>query len=743
MAVARRDCGEDLIRFLYRPGWILGVAIVLAAVPAPASAAPAGRPVTESDAKEALAEVRRLESGRQRARRGRELTPLLRDLALGLAKLDGRERRQARRYLARPDDFESSNFGGYTVPPAEPFCSAHFCVHYVRTSEDAPDDISDSNDDGVPNFVEKVANSFETSLIVENDALGWRRPISDAQKGEPRTDPRPGRTDVYIQELGESSRIFGYAAPEPTGQSARTAPAYLGVDDSFTEYGYSDPMQPLQVTAAHEYNHVLQFAYDLLQDTWMFESTATWMEDRVFDAVNDYTRYLTRWVQNTSVPLTRNDSTKIYGSAVWNIWLDERRGHEAVRRAWERSLSTNPSSFAPLAYDAGITQSGGAGFFDEFTRFSAAVSEWRLPRSGFSEGASFPDVERVGSLAIDGPAVTQVLDHTTFALLDVPPQAVPEVRLEVSSPAGTAGAIALVARAGDASTTRMADLPAGGAGSVTLERPGDYQRITAVLVNADISQSGFDSRTEDWLFTKERQPYIARLTTGPPTPPPPADITPPALSSRSPAPGATQVATGSPVTVGFSEFVSGVSADTFRLADAAGRGVAATVSYDPGSSIATLVPTRPLSDGERYTARLTGGIVDRVGNSLALTEWTFTTAVRPAPTVTLTTAARQRGRTVLRNGLTIRLRTSAVQTASYSLTVTGDRRSLGGARTRTVARRSGSIRPGGSARLVVRLSASARRALRTRRPMRLTVQVRLTTASGDTARSSRTVLVTR
>ena len=46
---------------------------------------------------------------------------------------------------------------------------------------------------------------------------------------------------------------------------------------------YTDPLAPMQVTAAHEYNHVLQYGYDALQDTWMFESTATWAEDKVFD----------------------------------------------------------------------------------------------------------------------------------------------------------------------------------------------------------------------------------------------------------------------------------------------------------------------------------------------------------------------------------------------------------------------------------------------------------------------------
>ena len=43
------------------------------------------------------------------------------------------------------------------------------------------------------------------------------------------------------------------------------------------------PLTDLEVTLAHEYNHVLQFGYDAFQDTWFVESTATWMEDQVYD----------------------------------------------------------------------------------------------------------------------------------------------------------------------------------------------------------------------------------------------------------------------------------------------------------------------------------------------------------------------------------------------------------------------------------------------------------------------------
>ena len=51
-------------------------------------------------------------------------------------------------------------------------------------------------------------------------------------------------------------------------------------------------MQSAQVTAAHEFFHAIQFAYDYGEDAWMLEATATWMEERVFDKVNDNRQYL-------------------------------------------------------------------------------------------------------------------------------------------------------------------------------------------------------------------------------------------------------------------------------------------------------------------------------------------------------------------------------------------------------------------------------------------------------------------
>src|SRR2546423_859086 len=71
---------------------------------------------------------------------------------------------------------------GYTVAEATPYCTAHYCVHYVTSTEDAPDP-TDGNGNGVPDYVETTAAAAEYSHSVENGQLGWREPKGDGTIG--------------------------------------------------------------------------------------------------------------------------------------------------------------------------------------------------------------------------------------------------------------------------------------------------------------------------------------------------------------------------------------------------------------------------------------------------------------------------------------------------------------------------------------------------------------------------------
>jgi hypothetical protein len=289
--------------------------------------------------------------------------------------------------------------------------------------------------------------------------------------------------------------------------------AYLVMDDDysaaqFPRYG-GDPEQPLMVTAAHEFNHVLQNAYDSFEDKWMFESTATWMEEVVHPDVDDYLAYMPQWAQRSLQPLTAPDSDKIYGSAVWNRWLQDGPGVDVPRRAWEVSFAKD--SFAPGAYDTAIRERGGRGFMPQFIDLAVATAEWGAANSGVHEGNVFPSMSRVTSggqvltLPANGTTVTGHLDHTGYALFNVAAGSAPALEVTGSLPPGTAGAIALVGRtgpaAGGAMTKAVTPLPSGGRGTAVLQDPGRFGRITAVIVNADPSYDGFANG--DWTWTED------------------------------------------------------------------------------------------------------------------------------------------------------------------------------------------------------------------------------------------------
>jgi hypothetical protein len=123
-----------------------------------------------------------------------------------------------------------------------------------------------------------------------------------------------------------------------------------------------------------------------------------------------------------------------------------------------------------------------------------------------------------------------------------------------------------------------------------------------------------------------------------PTPTPAPDTTAPTVTSFSPAAGATNVDSFNPiVTVTFSEVMDErtITFSTIEILDPSGDRRGGALTYNPGSSTATLVPIDGLDEGVTYTVRVRGGAVDpRVkdvaGNALAAdVTWTFTTALPP------------------------------------------------------------------------------------------------------------------
>ncbi len=153
-----------------------------------------------------------------------------------------------------------------------------------------------------------------------------------------------------------------------------------------------------------------------------------------------------------------------------------------------------------------------------------------------------------------------------------------------------------------------------------------------------------------------------------------ADVTPPTVSSVSPANSATNVATRSKITANFSEAMnaSTITTSTFTL-KAGSTSVAGIVTYS--GTTATFSPSAALAASTLYTATISTGAKDAAGNAIASNySWSFTTAV-PAdvtpPTVSSITPAN--GTTGIATNSTVKvtfseaMTTSTINTSNFTL----------------------------------------------------------------------------
>lgn len=362
--------------------------------------------------------------------RGRDLTLLLRDLRVQLPSLRGEDRARAVSYLARPTDGAADVYGdGYAVRDqddcgvGEPGEKSDFCIHWVRSTDDAPS-LADSNGkrdgDGIPDQVEETRATMRHVWKQEIDVAGYKAPLRDA--GPPKAGPNK-RFDVYLSNIGGQG-LYGYCAGEPTPGDGNDAAAFCVLDDDYSHYEFpsNTPLENLQVTAAHEFFHAIQFAYDAREDTWFMEGTATWMEDEVYDAVDDNRFYL-RFSPLTKPgrSLDRGTDLYVYGSWLWWRWLSEQHSADRgtgipkiIRKIWEAADDSDPSH--PGTYSLKATSKAlhavGSNLTREYAAFGVAN---RQPAAAYEEG----DFYRPARLAVTtGLSVTARSRPWTFTRLN-------------------------------------------------------------------------------------------------------------------------------------------------------------------------------------------------------------------------------------------------------------------------------------------------------------------------------------
>jgi hypothetical protein len=90
------------------------------------------------------------------------------------------------------------------------------------------------------------------------------------------------------------------------------------LDADYAGFPQHTPLENLEVTAAHEYYHATQFAYDIADDSWFLEATAVTMEDELYDDINDNVQYLSR--SPITMPGRSMDEFEPGGTFHYGVW---------------------------------------------------------------------------------------------------------------------------------------------------------------------------------------------------------------------------------------------------------------------------------------------------------------------------------------------------------------------------------------------------------------------------------------
>ena len=445
-------------------------------------------PAAASDrARQALDDVRALFDGndataaRRSAHPTREATLALRDLMRVRGQLRGTAAREASRLLARPAGSERT-------------CLGRICVHWSNAIVNQRD-VVPQNGNGIPDYIDDVVTTV-TQVHQQYVAAGYRAPRRDGLRGG------DNRTDIYIRDVGAQG-LYGFCTSDKRfrARGPFDSWAYCVLDNDYRRGQFPDltPDENMRVTAAHEYFHAVQFAYDAFEDSWFMEATATWAEDEVFPDINDNLQYLRHGpLRRPRVPLDKFEVGGLhqYGDWIFFRYLTEQFPAVAgmsplVRRMWERA---DGSAGGPDMYSLQAIRSALAARGQSFARLFARFADAnRWPAEAYAEGNLYPRAPVSDSRTL-GPGqgsgwIARELDHLSSTTIRFTPRGLTSrLRVRVDMSKARPGSVAVVTTypVGDLPVPALINLNRFAVGALTVPFVvGAVSRVEVTLVNAN------------------------------------------------------------------------------------------------------------------------------------------------------------------------------------------------------------------------------------------------------------------
>jgi hypothetical protein len=219
--------------------------------------------------------------------------------------------------------------------------SKNFRIHYDLTGTNAIDP-TDSDGDSTPDYIETMATVFEEVYNHDINELGYNPPPSDGTDGGSND-----AYDIYVKNLGTSTYAWTYYATllgdndNSLEKEYNAYNSYIHMNSNYDGFP-SSGLEGIQVTAAHEFFHAIQFGYDGEEELWLMEATAVWMEEEMYNDINDCYQYMVPWFEKPHISLNQSYGLHKYGSFIFFKYIDEHLGgRDMIRKTWEQSRNFN------------------------------------------------------------------------------------------------------------------------------------------------------------------------------------------------------------------------------------------------------------------------------------------------------------------------------------------------------------------------------------------------------------------
>ena len=311
--------------------------------------------------------------------------------------------------------------------------SGKFKIHYTTTGTDAVPSLS---------WVQTVAQTFD-DVAASYTSRQWQ------------LAPTAGSSvpyDVYLLDLAPQ-KLYGVTNSDQSASTASHPNAFtswMELDNNFTDSIYKTgsytSLQSLQITAAHEYHHAIQYGYNYYFDIWYAEATSTWMEDELYDSVNQLYSYTTNWFTQSTLSMDIDASTSNgggYGRWIFNRYLAEKHGTDTVRSFWESlaSVSSPGGDDIPMTpvLESVLTSKYGNSLGNDFFGFAKRVyiRDWSthtaeitsVPLHAYSPVASY-------SINSSNKTHSVTLPHYSFAYYDLTTSGATSLTISINKSSG-------------------------------------------------------------------------------------------------------------------------------------------------------------------------------------------------------------------------------------------------------------------------------------------------------------------